>query len=140
MTMASATEVKQYLAHWFQLGKKIVLDNGQKTLLPPVIFARNGSFSPEFESCWQEVILAGVGDCYLEGTHQTIAALLSPAWEFIPCARCEMPVPMSIAGQPSLPCPCHDLEHWPNSELPTPHVPVDSQQHLRHLHKRLLSS
>ncbi|MEY2833558.1 MAG: hypothetical protein RLZZ574_2817, partial [Cyanobacteriota bacterium] len=32
--MASATEVKTYLAHWFQLGKKLAWRNGEAELLP----------------------------------------------------------------------------------------------------------
>jgi hypothetical protein len=135
--MTQTAEVKAYLAHWFQLGKKIVLNHGQKTLLPDPVFSIKGVYSPEFESCWQEIHTLGPEKCYLEGTVQSIAELLSDAWEFNPCARCAMPVPMSLTRKPVLSCPCHDLEGWPNYNLPLPRLPVDSQAHLRSLWKKL---
>ncbi len=136
--MASQEEVKQYFAYWFQLGKKVVLGNGVERLLPqPVI--RDASYSPEFEQCWQRIISPTSGDCYLEGTHETIAELLTPAWDLTSCGRCEMPVPMRSVGMPVLLCPCNDLPSWPNTELPSPRQPVDTQVQLKEIRDRLLA-
>jgi len=136
--MASQEEVKQYLAYWFQLGKKVVLGNGAERLLPqPVI--RGASYSPEFEQCWQQIISPRSGDCYLEGTQETIAELLTPTWDLTSCGRCEMPVPMRGVGMPNLLCPCNDLPNWPNTELPYPRQPVDTQAQLEEIRSRLLA-
>jgi len=70
--MASKHEVKQYLAYWFQLGKKVMTNNGSASLLPqPVI--EGDRYSDEFETTWQQIISQDSGDCYLEGTQETIA-------------------------------------------------------------------
>ncbi|MUG94877.1 hypothetical protein F7734_21925 [Scytonema sp. UIC 10036] len=137
--MASTNDVKQYLAYWFQLGKRVVIDNGAATLqLREVV---NGNrYSDEFEECWERITSPDAGDCYLEGTHETIAQLLSPAWEVAPCARCNMPIPARNMGMPPLLCPCFDLAGWPNTELPPPRCPVDSQEELRAIRDRLLGS
>ncbi|MGB3533317.1 MAG: hypothetical protein WBA13_07350 [Microcoleaceae cyanobacterium] len=134
--MASQHQVKEYLAYWFQLGKKVVLRNGEEFQLPRPILQRE-NYSPEFETCWQKVLAPQSGDCYLEGTDQTIAELLSPAWEIHDCARCEMPVPIPIKGFPSSCCPCFDLSNWPDSEMPQPRLMVSSQNHLSDLCQRL---
>jgi hypothetical protein len=134
--MAMEAEVKQYLAYWFQLGKRVILQNGRKSLLPQPIY--NGqNYSSEFESCWKQINDPQNGDCYLENTEQTIQELLSSAWEFLPCARCEMPIPLSVASQPSLVCPCNDLTTWPNTQLPKPRSPIDSQERLQQIRHRL---
>jgi hypothetical protein len=87
--MATEQQVRQYLAYWFQLGKKVFTHNGQVALLPyPVI--EGDRYSGKFEECWQQLLLPETGDCYLEGTRQTIQELLSPAWDIHPCARCAM--------------------------------------------------
>jgi hypothetical protein len=135
--MAETTEVRQYLAHWFQLGKKVICPKNQTMLLPQKIF--NGDrYSPEFEDCWQKIIDSKSGDCYLEGTQQTIQELLSTQWDFHPCARCNIPVPIETVGQSGLLCPCHDLAHWPNLDLPLPQLPVNSQQNLDRIRQSLL--
>lgn len=136
MTMASQEKVKQYLAYWFQLGKKVLLDNGQEAILPALIF-EGDRYSREFESCWQRILASKAGSCYLEGTEQSIHQLLSPAWDINPCARCGMPVPTIEFGIPSPICPCHDLPSWPNSDLPSPRSPVDSLAHLNKIRERL---
>jgi len=135
--MASEQQVRQYLAYWFQLGKGVVIRGGQKTLLPrPVI--QGNQYSPEFESTWQQVISKDAGDCHLEGTQQTIAALLTPGWEVQPCARCAMPVPLRNPGLPVvLECPCADIPDWPNTEIPQPRDPVDTQIQLNRIRDRL---
>jgi hypothetical protein len=137
--MASEQQVRQYLAYWFQLGKGIVMHNGRETLLPrPVI--QGNRYSDEFEACWQQVIGLNTGDCYLEGTHQTIAELLTPHWEINPCARCSMPVPFKTPGIASLDCTCSDLDNWPDTDRPQPRSPVDSQTQLQKIRDRLKQS
>jgi len=134
--MASEQQVKQYLAYWFQLGKAVLIRGGEKTLLPrPVI--RGDRYSQEFESCWQCILAPESGDCHLEGTGQTIQQLLRPDWEITSCARCSMPVPLKTLGMTGSDCPCHDLSDWPNTEIPAPHDPVDTQARLSNLRDRL---
>jgi hypothetical protein len=134
--MASEHQVKQYLAYWFQLGKRVLVRGGQTGLLPqPVI--RGDRYSPEFEDCWRKLRSADAGDCYLEGTSQTIAELLSPAWELNPCSRCSMPVPVKSLGIANLECPCVDVPNWPNTEIPQPRAPINSQTSLGEIRDRL---
>lgn len=135
--MADITEVKQYLAHWFQLGKKVICPKNQTMLFPLQIFTGD-RYSPEFEDCWQKILDPKSGDCYLEGTQQTLQELLSSQWEFQSCARCSIPVPIEVVGQSGLSCPCHDLSNWPNLELPLPHLPANSQENLDRIRQRLL--
>ena len=136
--MASQSQVKTYLAYWFQLGRKVILPRTSTELLPqPVI--QGGRYSPEFENCWQTMICNQGKDCYLEGTNQTVAELLSPAWEIWPCARCEMPVPILDSGVQPLECPCSDLLSWPNSELPQPRSPVSNSIQICKIQSRLVA-
>ncbi len=137
--MASQQEVKQYLAYWFQLGKKVAIGNGKASLLPQEVI-KGDRYSEEFEECWQQIISQKAGDCYLEGTQETIAELLSPAWEVNLCARCTMPVPVRNVGMPPDLCPCNDLSNWPNTELPPPRSPVNTQDQFRVIRDRLLGS
>jgi len=134
--MASATEVKTYLAHWFQLGKKLVWQNGAAELLPEKII-QGDRFTPQFEDCWQKIMSVNGQDCYLVGETATIEELLSPAWTINQCARCAMPVSIVQAGIQSLDCACSDLDNWPNSELPNPRPPVSSQTQLKNISQRL---
>jgi hypothetical protein len=135
--MASQHQIRQYLAYWFQLGKQVFLNNGCEALLPqPVI--QGDRYSPEFESCWQRIMSPASGDCYLEGTDQTIQELLSSVWEINPCARCEMPVPVRSQGIPTLSCPCIDLPFWPNLDIPQPRSPINSHAQLMQIRDRLL--
>jgi hypothetical protein len=136
--MASSDQVKRYLSYWFQLGKPLVIDNGRETLLPNPV-SQGDRYSPEFEACWQRVMELKGKNCYLEGTAEKIDELLSSKWEISPCARCSMPVPMVSLGAQSLECPCNDLQTWPNSDLPQPRSPVDSQGQLEQIRDRLLS-
>ncbi len=134
--MASEQQVRQYLAYWFQIGKGIVIHNKQETLLPrPVI--QGNRYSDEFETCWQRVSSPDAGDCYLEGTNQTIVELLSPSWEINPCARCSMPVPFKTLGIASLECTCNDVPNWPDTEMPAPRSPVNNQAQLQKIRDRL---
>ena len=118
--MASSSEVKQYLAHWFQLGRKVYIQNGDLAVLPTKVF-QDTHYSAEFERCWEVVVSKQSGDCYLEDTSQTVAELLTAEWDVVDCARCSMPVPLQVLGAlPIEGCPCINLPHWPNNELPAP--------------------
>jgi hypothetical protein len=134
--MASERDVKQYLAYWLQLGKPVMIRGGQVSLLPRPVIAGD-RYSQEFEDCWQQVISPASGDCYLEGTNQTIAELLTPAWDVNPCARCSMPVPIRNVGVTSLECPCINLPDWPNLEIPLPRAPINNQAVLSKIRDRL---
>lgn len=137
--MATKQEVKHYIAHWFQLGKKVLIRNGQTSFLPQPVLS-GGNYSTEFEQCWQTILALETDDCYLEGTHETIAELLNPDWEVVSCGRCAMPVPIRTMGMPVAICPCFDLSDWPNLELPTPRSPVNTQMQLRSICDRLLAN
>ena len=135
--MASIEKVKKYLAYWFQLGKKVIINNGREEILPAKIY-HGHTYSDEFEECWRKVNDLNNGDCYLENTLQTIQQLLSSQWDIISCSRCEMPVPMIELGiQPNL-CTCNDLNNWPNNELPLPKEPINSKDQLNKIRQSLL--
>ncbi|MCJ8283417.1 MAG: hypothetical protein MJK14_27440 [Rivularia sp. ALOHA_DT_140] len=136
--MASKTEVKKYLACWFQLGKKVFISNGAASLQPRNVIDGE-SYSDDFEECWQKVLSSKSGECYLEGTQQTVAELLSPEWDMVSCSRCDMPVPLRNLGMPSLLCPCNDVSNWPNTELPPPREPVESRNQLTKICDSLLT-
>lgn len=127
--MAASQQVKEYIAYWFQLGKRVVIRNGVEFLDPTTVL-QGDHYSPEFESCWQRLLATDTGDCYLEGTTQTIAQLLNPDWDLMECARCQLPIPTKIAGTLPSSCVCDDLTNWPNLELPSPHLPRESRKHL----------
>ncbi|HLO84442.1 MAG TPA: hypothetical protein VK203_05410 [Nostocaceae cyanobacterium] len=135
--MATKQEVKQYLAHWFQLGKKVMVNKGQVSFLPQPVL-RDNDYSVEFEECWQKILALGTRDCYLEGTQETVAELLTPTWEMVSCGRCAMPVPIRSMGMPASTCPCFYLLSWPNTELPAPRCPIDNQEQLQIIRDRLL--
>lgn len=134
--MASATEVKTYLAHWFQLGKKLVWRNGEAELLPTKII-EGDRYSAQFEECWQKIMSINGKNCYLEGNAATIEELLSSAWSINNCARCSMPVPIVEIGTQPLDCVCSDLDNWPNSDLPAPRSPINNNARLNKISARL---
>lgn len=134
--MASEQQVKRYIAYWFQLGKKVVIRNGAQSLQAQQVFAGD-RYSDEFENIWQQLLSPENGDCYLEGTNETIRELLTPEWSVSPCVRCAMPVPVKIVGMPPELCPCFDLAGWPNTELPAPREAVSSQDRLKAIRDRL---
>ena len=134
--MASEQQVKRYLAYWFQLGKKVVIRNGQSARLPQPIMAGD-RYSQEFENLWKEILSPESGDCNLEGTEETIAELLTPQWQLESCSRCDMPIPMRTVGMPAAACPCCDLSTWPNTELPLPRSAICSQTRLCDIRERL---
>lgn len=137
--MATKQEVKGYLAYWFQLGKKVITGNGKASLLPQSVLDGD-RYSEEFEECWQKILSSEVGDCHLEGTHETIAELLTPAWEMVSCSRCSMPVAARNVGMPALLCPCNSLPNWPNTELPAPREPIKTQDQLKTIRDRLVDN
>ena len=133
--MASVSQVRTYLAYWFQLGKPVVFNRSQTQCLPYPIF-QGTCLSPAFEQCWQK-ITRNTADCYLQGTDQTIADLLATEWEITECARCSMPVPMPVCIINSSACPCNDLPNWPNDEIPQPRMGVSNESRLEDIRKRL---
>ena len=133
--MASTMQVKTYLARWFQLGKKLIWRNGEALLPEPVV--KGGSFTPQFEECWQRVVSINGRDCYLEGSAIAIEELLSSNWTINQCARCAMPIPVVETGIQPLDCPCSDLDNWPNLELPAPQAAIDSREQLDKIKLRL---
>ena len=136
--MASQENVKRYLACWFQLGKKLILDRGQEVTFTGSVV--NGDrYSPEFEACWQEIMAHEGKNYYVEGTEHTLDVLLSPAWEIFSCSRCNMPVPKRELGVQDPSCPCVDLPSWPNLELPIPRAPIANKPHMQSIKSRLLS-
>jgi len=137
--MASRTQVKNYLAYWFQLGKQVVSDDGKTSYRPQSVIEGN-RFSAEFEKCWRDILSASGKNCHLEGTDQTVDELLSPAWDVTNCARCDMLIPTPEVMLDQVLCPCNDLPTWPNEELPKPRLPVDSQQRLFNMGEKLKSS
>lgn len=137
--MASSEQIKTYLAYWFQLGKKLVWNNGKAELLPERTI-EGDRFAPEFEECWRKVMSIDGRDCYLEGSTVSVAELLGSGWTIDRCARCAMPVPLVEQGIQALDCPCSDLDNWPNSELPAPRGPIDSRSQLDNISKRLKNS
>lgn len=137
--MAAQNTVKKYLAYWFQLGKRVFLRNGQEAICPSLVI-QGDRYSQEFERCWQRILSPESGDCYLEGTEETIDELLFGEWEIVCCARCTMPVPVPTRGLPSAACPCNDLPDWPNTEVPFPREPVSTQQRLKQIRDRLVEN
>jgi hypothetical protein len=134
--MATESQVKDYVAYWLQLGKRVALRNGQKWLRPTQILAEN-RYSPEFEACWDQV--RTTSDCYIEGTGQAVAQLLTDEWDITDCARCGMLVPMPAAGMPifQTECPCADMPDRPNNESIPARAPISTDAILGRIRERL---
>jgi hypothetical protein len=137
--MASPSQVKTYLAQWFQLGKRVVSQDGKNRYLPTPIFAGE-EYSSDFEWIWSQVSSQNADLFYLEGTDQSIGDLLSGYWQIESCARCQMPVPTCQAHWFCGICPCSDLTTWPNESLPKPRSPIQTRHHLRDICTRLQQS
>lgn len=133
--MASADQVKKYLAYWFQVGKPLICPRGDRRILPRTIVVGD-RYAKEFEECWQQLTAPECRDCYLEGTNQTLGELLSPRWEIFNCVRCAMPIPIDELGLQTG-CPCFDLHSWPNLDAPIPHCPYNVRAQLTLIHQRL---
>lgn len=136
MNTTTDIQVKEYLAHWFQLGKQLINPKTGEIILPQPIY-QNGQYSLSFEQTWRYITNPKNGDFYLEGMPQNIQDLFSPEWELVSCARCSLPIPVRQSGNQSLICPCHDIDSWPNTKLPQPRRGIDSNHHLRQLGDRL---
>lgn len=136
--MASSEQVKTYLACWLQLGKKLVHHQQDKIdLSQPVV---NGArYSTEFETYWQQILAQQGKDYYLEGADCTIADLLSSGWEISTCARCQMPIPRLELGLQDPACPCVDVPLWPNTNLPLPRAPINSQIKIGQIRENLVA-
>ena len=134
--MASPQEVQGYLAYWFQLGKSVHISNG-RIIQRPVPVLEGHQLSRAFQDCWRTIMAVGGRDCYLDGSHETIEQLLSPQWDIIDCARCTIPTAMPAVMPVAQLCPCGDIDHWPNDQLPAPHMPINNNKHLSKLKKRL---
>lgn len=134
--MASPSKVKAYLAHWLQLGKTVLLRNGGLDKKPTETIAGE-SYSQEFEQLWCDLQAPESGDCYLAGTEQTVAQLMTSEWEIVDCPRCSMPQPRKTRGMPPMSCPCNDLPNWPNQDIPAPRSPVSNRTKLQGIRDRL---
>jgi hypothetical protein len=137
--MASPDQVRSYLACWFQLGKGVTIHRTGQVLSPRPLTLHN-RYSDEFEACWQYLESLGGQDCYLEGTCQTIAELLSSQWDIERCPRCSLPIPLARQWVAETGCPCYDLPLWPNLDIPQPRAPLDVQQHLCLIHQRVIAA
>jgi hypothetical protein len=134
--MASNEQVKRYLAYWFQLGRRVIIEEGKDAILPQPIY-QGDRYSAEFETCWQRIQKADPTKCHLEGTIQTIGELFNAHWEIEPCARCDMPVPILMLGNRQPTCPCGEMPLWPNTELPQPRTPLDDRTQLERIRQRI---
>ena len=134
--MASHRQVRTYLACWFQLNRGVILhDTGDRLCPQPVI--QQSNYSPAFEACWTQVLQRKGQNCYLEGTNQTLAELMTESWELMSCPRCTLPIPVPNCPVIRLECPCSELHTWPNTQLPLPRVPFNSQHALGHICDRV---
>ncbi len=133
--MATQSQVKQYLACWLQVGKRVVHSRDGTEFNSPQILTING-YSEEFEAWWHE-FSQDASHWYLEGSDRPLDCLLTPQWDMVDCPLCVMPVPKLIAGVNDTACTCSDLALWPNLDLPTPHTPEDKHQRLDQLRDKL---
>ncbi len=132
--MASTQEVRQYLAHWFQLGKKVTVPDQESIFTQKVL--QGNTYTIKFEDCWQQIIAQP--QAYVEGTDQTIAELLTDRWDVVDCARCTMPIPLPAVGLPqNQSCTCHDLPTWPNTQVPLPRAAGAVETRTNDLRQRL---
>ena len=136
--MASPEKVKTYLAYWFQLGKKLILNDDKEITISDSV-VKGDRYSEEFEAYWQDILDREGKNYYLEGTEPSLHELLSSKWQIRSCARCSMPIPKLELGKQSLDCPCVDLPSWPNFELPLPRAPIDSNSRIKSITDRLSS-
>jgi hypothetical protein len=134
--MATESQVKDYVAYWLQLGKRVVVRNGQQWLRPGKVLGED-RYSAEFEQCWDQV--RSTNDCYIEGTEQAVEQLLTDEWDISDCARCGMLVPIPAAGTPifQTECPCADMPGMPNSETIPARTPISTAAILSGIRERL---
>ena len=130
--MATSTEIKGFLARWLQLGKSIEPVGEGQPFKPNRVLSLQG-YSREFEDWWDE-FQGNSSQWVLSGSPNPLSELFRPEWEISSCARCDMPIPLRVAGVNDTSCPCNDLPTWPNLELPHPHTPGDTEHKLRQIH------
>ena len=133
--MATSQEIKGFIAQWLQLGKSVEHVDGEKQFKPPRVLGYQG-YSQEFEDWWT-CFEADAHHWTLSGMNQPLSELYSPNFEISACARCDMPIPLSMSVVKDISCPCHDLPTWPNTDLPQPRTPKDSTSKLRQIYSRL---
>ncbi len=135
--MASPAAVKDYVARWMELGKRLHVGAS-----PPLSLRRGiagETYSVAFEHLWERV-LAAPAHAYLEGEEATIGDMLGADWETVACARCGLPHPCPALGpRPALACPCNDLADWPNLDTVAPHPPVRTFEQLTAIQARLVA-
>jgi hypothetical protein len=140
--MASEHDVRQYLICWWQLGKSLVHHTpaGDNFIRPDPLLLLDPA-SPSLAVLWDHIQQAPQ-DYYLAGTSETLADLLSSRWELVPCAGCQLPIPIRRLGIHTDPCPCHDLQNWPSRDTlpPRTYPPEHLQLRLHTLHNHLAHS
>ncbi|NKB18516.1 MAG: hypothetical protein HC770_11595 [Pseudanabaena sp. CRU_2_10] len=118
------------------MGKKVFIQS-QNKLVGVKCVVRGESYTNEFEQLWAEISDPRSGDVYLDGTDESIQELLSPKWEVVSCARCEMPIPIGMGPQAAQICPCNNFGCYPNLEAIAPREPVITAKHLSSIMSRL---
>ena len=132
--MATSAKIKSFLASWLQLGKAIEYHGGENKFQPDRILSIDG-YSQEFEDWWSE-FKADSQHWFLAGSHHPLSELFEAEWDIESCSRCDMPIPLRVAGINDSNCPCADLITWPNLELPQPRAPKNTGQNLRKILSR----
>jgi hypothetical protein len=136
--MAASNVVKDYLAQWMQVGKKVLID-GKNESVSICKIIDGEKYAPEFETLWAEISTTNAKTAYLEGTNETILELLSDKWELIECPRCSLPSAcIDVGVRETQPCPCDTMKLWPNLETIAPRKPVTTTQYLNNICDRLL--
>ena len=135
--MATRTLVKNYLAQWMQMGKGLSLSiYGEEIHIHKVV--QGEKYSSAFNELWEQVSNDQSQEAYLSGTDQTISDLLSPKWDVIACARCNLLVPsLDLGARVPVCCPCDDIPNHPNLNSIAPRIPVTLVEHLDGLCDRL---
>ncbi len=134
MGMANKTEVKEYLAYWMQLGRRVIV-NDRVISLDRVVAGDH--YTTRFEEIWQEM-QAHPESASLEGSDHTLQQLLAPTYELLDCPRCHLPLPSPTLGPRSAqPCPCEHLHLMPPLDTVPPRLPISTQAQLRSIHQRL---
>ncbi|MCA1904320.1 MAG: hypothetical protein CV045_00895 [Cyanobacteria bacterium M5B4] len=135
--MANKNEVKQYLAYWMQLGRKLILSD-RVVSLDQVIAGDH--YTTRFEEIWQEGE-ARPEAASLEGANISLEQLFSANYELLSCPRCDLPLPsLTLGPRSAQPCPCDDLNLWPNFDTVPPRQPVNTTDQLRSIYQRLPES
>ncbi|NJK35190.1 MAG: hypothetical protein HC919_09650 [Oscillatoriales cyanobacterium SM2_2_1] len=141
--MASATQVKEYLCQWLQLGHHLCFDATNSADLQCLScrhVVHGERYSQEFESLWQR-ILAAPQRAHLQGGAETFADLLRPEVELSLCPRCDLLTPcQSLGVRHATACPCeeHHLPFDPNGVMPR--SPIQTRTYLSRICDQLASA